>query len=187
MINKTLSQKGSAHVVIIVILVIALLGALGFVFWQNFIDEDISHNADTSETTKNNQDTQTDNHTSPLGYLTLTDYNVKIPLNEETGSLKLGPVTSSGYNETDKSIAIIAPELDSTWKCETDPNGSFNGTIGVISITQAEKSGPYEALVTKKVGNYIFGFEQGGSNCTDSPKYQQLVDAFKIQFGKLEG
>lgn len=36
MINKTLSQKGSSHVVIIVALVLALVGTLGFVFWQNF-------------------------------------------------------------------------------------------------------------------------------------------------------
>lgn len=32
-------QSGSAHVIIIVILVIALLGVLGFVFWQNFINK----------------------------------------------------------------------------------------------------------------------------------------------------
>lgn len=32
-------QKGSAHVIAIVVLVIALLGALGFIFWQNFINK----------------------------------------------------------------------------------------------------------------------------------------------------
>lgn len=30
-------QKGSSHVIIIIGLVVALIGALGFVFWQNFI------------------------------------------------------------------------------------------------------------------------------------------------------
>lgn len=33
---KTRSQTGSAHVLVTVILVVALLGALGFIFWQNF-------------------------------------------------------------------------------------------------------------------------------------------------------
>jgi hypothetical protein len=33
------SQKGSAHVIIITVLVAALIGALGFVFWQNFINK----------------------------------------------------------------------------------------------------------------------------------------------------
>lgn len=37
MINmNSRSQNGSAHVVIIVVLVLALMGALGWVFWQNF-------------------------------------------------------------------------------------------------------------------------------------------------------
>jgi hypothetical protein len=41
MINKSLSQKGSAHVAIIIVLVAALIGALGFVFWSNFIQPKI--------------------------------------------------------------------------------------------------------------------------------------------------
>lgn len=32
----TRSQKGSAHVAIIIVLVLALIGALGWIFWQNF-------------------------------------------------------------------------------------------------------------------------------------------------------
>ena len=32
------SQQGSAHVIIIVVLVLGLLGALGYIFWQNFIN-----------------------------------------------------------------------------------------------------------------------------------------------------
>lgn len=32
-------QTGSAHVIIIIVLVVALLGVLGFVFWQNFVSE----------------------------------------------------------------------------------------------------------------------------------------------------
>jgi len=36
MIKNSLRQRGSAHVAIIVILVVAVIGLLGFVFWQNF-------------------------------------------------------------------------------------------------------------------------------------------------------
>ncbi|MDX2776617.1 hypothetical protein PV379_04605 [Streptomyces caniscabiei] len=54
MINKNFSQKGSAHVVIIAILVVALLGTLGFVFWQNFMNKDTSdtNNSNDSSTTQ---------------------------------------------------------------------------------------------------------------------------------------
>lgn len=34
--KKRSSQSGSAHLIIIIVLTIALLGTLGFVFWQNF-------------------------------------------------------------------------------------------------------------------------------------------------------
>lgn len=41
-------QKGSAHVIIVSILVIALIGALGFIFWQNFIYNKPAQEKDTS-------------------------------------------------------------------------------------------------------------------------------------------
>ena len=34
------SQKGSAHLLIIIGLVVLLLGSLGFIFWQNFVQTD---------------------------------------------------------------------------------------------------------------------------------------------------
>ena len=37
---KNSSQNGNAHVVVIIILVVALVGVLGLIFWQNFIYED---------------------------------------------------------------------------------------------------------------------------------------------------
>lgn len=43
--RKNISQTGSAHVVIAVVIVIALIGALGFIFWNNFINK----NADVSQ------------------------------------------------------------------------------------------------------------------------------------------
>ncbi len=37
MINNSFGQKGNAHVVIIIILVLAIIGVLGFIAWQNFL------------------------------------------------------------------------------------------------------------------------------------------------------
>lgn len=46
------SQSGSAHLIIIIILVVALLGALGFVFWQNFVNKTdvVSGNTSSNKT-----------------------------------------------------------------------------------------------------------------------------------------
>jgi len=52
---NTRNQSGSAHVVIIIILVVALLGTLGFVLWQNFLapkDDKVTEQVTTQETTE---------------------------------------------------------------------------------------------------------------------------------------
>lgn len=46
MVKNSSSQKGSAHVIIIVVLIVALVGTLGFIFWQNFIDKKPSVSSD---------------------------------------------------------------------------------------------------------------------------------------------
>jgi len=80
MINKALSQKGSAHVVIIVILVVALLGTLGFVFWQNFIDKKpVAKNNESSKT----EDTKSKPKDEYKGWKTYTStrdgYSIRYP------------------------------------------------------------------------------------------------------------
>lgn len=50
MIKTSQNQTGSAHVLIVVILVVALLGALGFIFWQNLINKEKTK-IDTTNTT----------------------------------------------------------------------------------------------------------------------------------------
>lgn len=44
MVKNSSSQYGSAFVIIIVILAVAIIGALGFVFWQNFTQSDEAKN-----------------------------------------------------------------------------------------------------------------------------------------------
>jgi hypothetical protein len=45
---NTKHQQGSAHLIIIIALVVVVLGALGFVFWQNFINKPV--NSEVSKT-----------------------------------------------------------------------------------------------------------------------------------------
>ncbi|MBC7943476.1 hypothetical protein H7X68_03195 [Candidatus Saccharibacteria bacterium] len=49
---NTNKQQGSAHLVIVVILVLALLGSLGFIFWQNVIKKDVVSSDKTGSTAK---------------------------------------------------------------------------------------------------------------------------------------
>ena len=55
MIKNSQRQIGSAHVVITIVLVVAIIGLIGFVFWQNFIksDDTLQVSNDTSEKSSN--------------------------------------------------------------------------------------------------------------------------------------
>jgi nitrogen fixation-related uncharacterized protein len=50
MIKHMISQKGSAHAIIIVVLAIALVGALGYIFWQNFMNKQSTDDSNTAQT-----------------------------------------------------------------------------------------------------------------------------------------
>lgn len=53
--NKQKSESGSAHLVIIIVLVVALLGTLGFVYWQNFVQTKTANTQTNQTNTSNNQ------------------------------------------------------------------------------------------------------------------------------------
>lgn len=48
--KKKQSQLGSAHLITIIILVVALLGALGYIYWQNFMQSKTSTSNNTTTT-----------------------------------------------------------------------------------------------------------------------------------------
>lgn len=179
------NQKGFSVVeILIVVVIIGLLGAVG---WLVYNRQNSSNQSAGKSQSRQSSSAQTDTQTSSSDYLVLADFKVRIPLDDKTSGLKLGTVRASEYSQTDKMVPILAPELDSSWECEADPSDNFKGSIGMISITtQTKRSGPYEALATKRVGDYTYGFETTGSNCTDNPTFQKLVDAFKVQFDKMQ-
>ncbi|MSR68703.1 hypothetical protein EXS66_02890 [Candidatus Saccharibacteria bacterium] len=44
---------------------------------------------------------------------------------------------------------------------------------------------PWQSSNIVHIVHYTYGFERDGSNRTDSPEYQQLVDALKAQFEQI--
>jgi hypothetical protein len=126
---------------------------------------------------------KTDSNTK---YFTIVGYNVRLPLTDELADLKEGATVSSIYEKSDLAIEILAPQLDKDWGCAGN-SGNSKGTIGNISITKnAKRAGPGAPATSKKIGEYTYGFEPGGSNCTKNPKFAELVSDFTLQFDLLE-
>jgi hypothetical protein len=69
MIKNSRSQ-GFAHAFLVIGLVIALLGALGFIFWQNFIHKEPVVTKESTKNTSPSVSTQTDTKKSTIGNVT---------------------------------------------------------------------------------------------------------------------
>lgn len=64
--SKLKNQSGSAHIIVVIILVVALMGALGFVFYQNFIQK-----TNTTETATVDDEVKSDSNNVANGTTTV--------------------------------------------------------------------------------------------------------------------
>lgn len=194
----------AATIIALVVLLLAAVGVAAFFYGQNYRARQLNINpAPTQQAcsleAKVCPDGTSVGRTGPncefapcptasKEYLTIAPWGVRLPLSAKLKSLKLGKIKTSVYSQTDQDVIIIAPQLDSNWNCVEEEEG-IKGFIGVISRTSAAKrSGPGSPLITKKVGDYTYGFEElDGSSCTNDPTtYQELVNEFAKVFPSLE-
>lgn len=177
---KKIDQKGFTTVKILIIAVVVML-VVG-VFWYL-----LASKKNTAQD-QNQDQTQNDNQRDPEGttYFTFNEQKVQMPINDKLKDLKISQEKASVYNADDRASVIAAPVLDEGWKCK-QTSKTYKGIIGYVTITkQKKRSGPSEPTLTKKIGDYTFGFEQAGESCTDNAVYKEYVAAFKSQFQKLK-
>jgi type II secretory pathway pseudopilin PulG len=124
MIKNSLGQKGSAHVIIIVILVVALVSALGYIFWQNYTSKN-TQQASTAQVAASSGKQQSQSAT-PAGdrYETLEAWGVKFKLDD---SIKdTGVVQYKRYDQASpprEYYVLNTASADKVWK-ETCPGMS---------------------------------------------------------------
>jgi|ETNmetMinimDraft_4_1059912.scaffolds.fasta_scaffold59069_2 hypothetical protein len=69
--KSTHSQRGSSHVIIIVLLVALLIGALGYILWQNVMNQPANESVTNSDTTQTTPESATE------GELPISEWGVK--------------------------------------------------------------------------------------------------------------
>lgn len=121
-------QRGNAHVVIIIILAVAIVGLLGFVFWQNFLNKP----AETpNEGTALQEDgTQTFSAQKlgitfeyPSGYTVTENYDdvdETIPKGEDLHTITIGL-----YNKDKVLVARVSSDFQGGFTCDQDGASSF--------------------------------------------------------------
>ena len=96
--NKHKNQSGSAHAIIIIILIAAIIGLLGFVFWQNFIQKkDTVAPAKSAATTTTTTTPTTTTPKSTMTSLVLGNYGVEVPYDGATDTYTLADRTTGGF------------------------------------------------------------------------------------------
>jgi cytoskeletal protein RodZ len=129
-VNKQKYQSGFAHIAIITgVLAVAVVGLLGYVFWQNFMqpknssnnnvavnsDKDSSSNNASSNTNTSNVDTDVANTTNTnedtnKGYLVLDSWGVKfkLPSNLGNNQITYRKASSNVYQFSTSGVEAIA-------------------------------------------------------------------------------
>lgn len=153
---KTQSQTGSAHVVVTGVLVVALLGALGFIFWQNFVAKKSVATTTTASTQATTQSAATPAAApvpaaqSTQTALVLSDYGVEVPYDTTTDTYTAVKETTGpfagGYHIYSKNL---------TAQC----GGSVN--VGIVQRFNKGDSVPGPSNIVA-LGNYQYMLGVGG-------------------------
>lgn len=144
MIKNSSTQKGSAHV-IIVILVVALLGTLGFIFWQNFIHkEPVTTKTETPATKVKDSEKSKDNE-EQLVSVHITDLGLIAMVPESLGDLTSEPV----HLEGDQAVNSV---VLSSEKAEASGCAKNSGPLGYLTY-DADKGG---TLVASARGSELY-------------------------------
>ena len=182
--NKQKSQSGFAHLVIIIILAVALVGTLGFVFYQNVIQkkDTVSKTDESSKNSDNSSKTSIDDKnvtTDPnKGYLVLDDWGVKFKLPSNLGNKHItyykGIATKGGYLFSTQGVEALGGD------CLYKSNSYWMPLVSLSKSTSTPQPDPTVQgftgyPITNYDGNYYY-YQNAQATCSDSDTSLQAQD-----------
>jgi hypothetical protein len=142
-------QNGSALIVVIIILVIAILGTLGFLFWQN-----LNSKTNQPETAQVNPDDTDENE----GYLVLEDWGVRFKIAPALDS------TEVKYSLKNDTYAFTTSRIEALGgECTKAP---FNVTVSLTRYTENPGAGPMTLLNTEPINGYYYATYGPPASCS---------------------
>lgn len=189
--NKNKSQSGSLHLIIVIVLTVALLGALGFIFWQNFISKSSLISSDNSNVqTKESDDTATDSakKSKEIEYKTYTTskYNMSFQYPSDwTLSVKDTSTDDPVYGfHYSLNVDIANSDGDKVATFRTGLNG-LGGTCGGATLPR------YSVLDAEKTGLKAVTLNKSGVDTLVVPTVSYLMveyddDTYGVHYGLTE-
>ncbi len=148
-------QSGSVHLIITIILVLALLGALGFIFWQNVMNKKDTTAATAQTTTAASNATPTATTTPTNDNLAISQWGITVPAKDFVLL-----ATSSDGNSIDVTTQAI---IDAAKKI----NCADTGIGHIFRATTTTDSPSYVPLSSNIGGNYYGFWSRSQAACTD--------------------
>jgi hypothetical protein len=173
--------QGSAIIVIIFTLAIALIGALGLMFWQNTMQSKnatqptksaISNNALKQSEAKTVVDPNED-------YLVLDDWGVKFKLPKESGEVLVYKKTVSNQNGTFESYDLTTKRVEGLGqRCAPDASEGVIrlSSIGRLKAKQEQYSSAFPANNNEPINGYYYYVSGGQSICSEEHTDWQSAD-----------
>lgn len=169
MIKSSSKQTGSAHLIITTIVILVLLGALGFVFWKRL-------NTQNKPQASSEKITSTKQTTAP-DYITLSDWGVTFKVSDE---LKSTQVTYTKSQSADgSSYAFTTKRIhDLGGSCAAQP---FGNTQILIRFTEKPIATPDgELLNDPAIGGYYYVLSAPASSCSIVDKNGTPLQGAKV-------
>lgn len=163
-------EQGSAVAIAIVsVLTLALLGALGFIFWQNFINKSDSPSSDT--TSKQSADNDSGKRPESASYLPIDDWGIKLKLNDSllADDFTVGDPTAEDRQQKIASIVITYKPADKVYQ-------SCGETVLVRSSDKFASVGPASPPNSKgsvNLGSYSYAIAPSQNACYDGAPTDQ--------------
>lgn len=169
---KKQTQQGSAHVVITICLVLGLLTALGWIYYQNFILEEPAQketelvvvDKSKNEEEKKNSERKEQTKDANEDYLAIDEWKVKIPLvdNQYDFSITKNPETSMPSSYIVRSSKVAD-------KCKDVGGLRTDGGIGIIFKSSDRRDDyTYIHLEETTVDAVKYSYNRAGSGCVNA-------------------
>jgi hypothetical protein len=180
-VNKKQSQSGNTHLVIIIVLVVLLIGALGFVYYQNFIQSNNSSKSVAStKTVKSSTVAAKPEVTTNEGYLTFSEWGIKLktPVGLADNRITYYKIANNseldGYNFSTSRVEAQGGACSSS-----SPQFSSLGIISRSTSPNTEEASP--PTLVGKIGDYYYYYAHPQSICGDNLGNYEVQDTSMIQ------
>lgn len=180
---STNNQRGSTHVVVIAVLIVIILGLVGYLFWNNFVAKKDSTNQSASTSTASKSSavaTSSPTATkSPdlTGYLVLDDWKVKFKLPSNSGEILYFSDTQNTDNRYDANYYGFTTKLvdalgDSCSKSTATLGpviylGTLRRTKNKIDV-EGMPSGPYPLNNNQPINSYYYYVNNAQATCSEN-------------------